>query len=233
MLKLNEELRRYGFIYPDDPASYPCSLVGGRIGTERLVVDRRALRPHPRPRDQLPDGAAHRRDDRGGRRRRPQDPQVVDRLPAQAPVHGPPGHARHRHRGDPRARAAARGRVRGLLLAIPTTRRPGARTGRARALGPRDARRRRALRRVEDRLPAPRRRGLHPPAAGGQGGGGHGDVRHGRRGAAGRQAAAQDRPRQRRRLPRRRDLPGRLGLAPRPLRDAAARPRAQTARWCR
>lgn len=33
MLKLNEELRAYGVIYPDDPASYPCSLVGGRIGT--------------------------------------------------------------------------------------------------------------------------------------------------------------------------------------------------------
>ena len=33
MLKLNEELRKHGYIYPDDPASYPCSLVGGRIGT--------------------------------------------------------------------------------------------------------------------------------------------------------------------------------------------------------
>lgn len=33
MLKLNEELSRHGYIYPDDPASYPCSLVGGRIGT--------------------------------------------------------------------------------------------------------------------------------------------------------------------------------------------------------
>jgi glycolate oxidase len=33
MLKLNEELRKHGVIYPDDPASYPCSLVGGRIGT--------------------------------------------------------------------------------------------------------------------------------------------------------------------------------------------------------
>jgi glycolate oxidase len=33
MLKLNEELRKFGVIYPDDPASYPCSLVGGRIGT--------------------------------------------------------------------------------------------------------------------------------------------------------------------------------------------------------
>jgi glycolate oxidase len=33
MLKLNEELRQHGVIYPDNPASYPCSLVGGRIGT--------------------------------------------------------------------------------------------------------------------------------------------------------------------------------------------------------
>jgi glycolate oxidase len=33
MLKLNEVLARHGLIYPDDPASYPCSLVGGRIGT--------------------------------------------------------------------------------------------------------------------------------------------------------------------------------------------------------
>src|SRR5918997_1732448 len=33
MLKLNEELRGHGVFYPDDPASYPCSLVGGRIGT--------------------------------------------------------------------------------------------------------------------------------------------------------------------------------------------------------
>lgn len=33
MLKLNEVLRPHGVMYPDDPASYPCSLVGGRIGT--------------------------------------------------------------------------------------------------------------------------------------------------------------------------------------------------------
>jgi glycolate oxidase len=33
MLKLNEQLRPYGVFYPDDPASYPCSIVGGRIGT--------------------------------------------------------------------------------------------------------------------------------------------------------------------------------------------------------
>jgi glycolate oxidase len=34
MLKLNEELlHRHGVFYPDDPASYPVSMVGGRIGT--------------------------------------------------------------------------------------------------------------------------------------------------------------------------------------------------------
>lgn len=33
MLKLNEVLAGHGLIYPDNPASYPCSLVGGRIGT--------------------------------------------------------------------------------------------------------------------------------------------------------------------------------------------------------
>jgi len=33
MLKLNEVLAAHGLIYPDDPASYPCSQIGGRIGT--------------------------------------------------------------------------------------------------------------------------------------------------------------------------------------------------------
>ena len=31
MMKLNEELKQYGVLFPDTPASYPCSLVGGRI----------------------------------------------------------------------------------------------------------------------------------------------------------------------------------------------------------
>ena len=31
MLRLNEELKQYGVLFPDTPASYPCSLVGGRI----------------------------------------------------------------------------------------------------------------------------------------------------------------------------------------------------------
>lgn len=33
MLKLNEHLAQYGVFYPDDPASYPVSIIGGRIGT--------------------------------------------------------------------------------------------------------------------------------------------------------------------------------------------------------
>ena len=33
MLKLNEVLQPHGVMFPDDPASYPCSMVGGRIGT--------------------------------------------------------------------------------------------------------------------------------------------------------------------------------------------------------
>ena len=76
MLKLNEELRKHGVMFPDDPASYPCSLVGGRIGrsgwsliggryghTRDLVFSIQIV---------LPDG----RDHRGRRRRRPEDPQV-------------------------------------------------------------------------------------------------------------------------------------------------------------
>ena len=89
MLKLNEELQKHGVIYPDDPASYPCSLVGGRRD-QRLVFDRRALRAHPRPRHQLPDRASHRRDHRGRGRWRAQASQVLQRLPAEASVHGSP-----------------------------------------------------------------------------------------------------------------------------------------------
>ncbi len=115
MLKLSEELRPHGFIYPDDPASYPCSLVGGRIGTSgwSLIGGR-----YGHTRDLvisfeivLPTGEIIRVGDGGGQ----EGAQVVERLPAQAPVHGPPGDARHRHRGDARAGQAPRGRVLGLL----------------------------------------------------------------------------------------------------------------------
>ena len=94
---------------------------------ERLVADRRPIRPHARPRDQLRDRAAHRRDHPGRRRRRQEGAQVVVGLPAQAPVHGPPGNARDRHRGDARARATARGGVLGVLRLSTTTWTPGRR----------------------------------------------------------------------------------------------------------
>ena len=82
---------------------------------ERLVAHRRPLRAHPGPRDQLRDRAPDRRDHPRWRRRREEGAQVVERLPAQAPLHGAPGDARDRHGGDARAGEAPRGGVFGLL----------------------------------------------------------------------------------------------------------------------
>ena len=190
---------------------------------QRLVADRVALRAQPRPRAQLRPRAADRRRDARRRRHRPQDLQELERLPAQAPVHGPPGHARHRDPGDAQAvpeaggRAVAVLRLRRLRQRLPLHRRAGpGRRG--------DVRRGGAVRRVEGRLPAARRRGLHPPAGRREGARVRRAVRLGGRGPRRRQAADADRPRPRRPLPRRRDLRGRLGGPPRPLRHAAARP---------
>ena len=194
---------------------------------QRLVADRRPLRPHPGPRHQLPDRAPDRRDHRGRRRRRAEDPQVVDRLPAQAPVHGPPGHARDRHRGDARAGPPPGGRVRRLLRTTPTSTPPGESTGALATSGLAtlagvvlfDEWKVRYLRRDDEAyIPQPGPR---------EGGRGDRHVRDARRGRAGGAAAAADRPRDRRQLPRRRDLAGRLGLAPRPLRHAAPRAAAR------
>lgn len=38
MQNLNRSLHQYGVIYPDDPASYACAFVGGRIGTSGLSL---------------------------------------------------------------------------------------------------------------------------------------------------------------------------------------------------
>jgi glycolate oxidase len=38
MQTLNRSLEKHGVIYPDDPASYACALVGGRIGTSGLSL---------------------------------------------------------------------------------------------------------------------------------------------------------------------------------------------------
>ena len=115
MLKLNEELRPHGVFYPDDPASYPCSLVGGRIGTggwsllgarfghtRDLVISMEVV---------LPTGEIVEIGEGGGRKLRKSSTGAHP----QAAVHRPPGHARHLHRGHARAGPAARGRVRRLL----------------------------------------------------------------------------------------------------------------------
>src|SRR6516225_523775 len=95
MLKLNEELRKHGYIYPDNPASYPCSLVGGRIGTSgwSLIGAR-----YGHTRDLVRDRRADGRDHQGGRRRWTEGAEVLEWLSAQASVHGAPRDARDRHR---------------------------------------------------------------------------------------------------------------------------------------
>ena len=201
MLKLNQELRPHGVFYPDDPASYPCSIVGGRIGTGGWSLLGGRLRAYARSRDLDAVRAPDRRDHRGRGRRRAQAAQVVDRLHAQAAVHGPPGNARDRHRGDARACQPSRDRVRGVLRlrrlheGLPDDRQ-------VRPLGDRDARRRGAVRRVEGALPAPRRRGLHRAARGRQGRGRGRAVRAARRGRAREQAGDGDRAQRGRPLPR-------------------------------
>ena len=134
----------------------------------RLVAARRALRPHARERRLDAGRAPDRRDRADRRRRRAQAAQVLDGPQPQAAVHRPPGHARHLHRGDARARAAARDRVRRVLRVRGLRERVGD-DRHPRQVGPRHARGRRAVRRVEDRLPAPRRRGLHRAAGVGAG----------------------------------------------------------------
>ena len=115
MLKLNEYLAPHGLFYPDDPASYPCSLVGGRIGTSgwSLIGAR-----YGHTRDLvlsfdhvLPTGEI----DPRRRRHRAQGVEVLERLPAQAPLHGSPGHARDRDARDPQALPETRGRALAVL----------------------------------------------------------------------------------------------------------------------
>ncbi|CAA9478931.1 MAG: Predicted glycolate dehydrogenase, 2-subunit type, iron-sulfur subunit GlcD, partial [uncultured Solirubrobacteraceae bacterium] len=189
----------------------------------RLLAPGRPLRPHPRPRHLHGGGAAHGRD-RGDRRgRRAQAAQVLHRLQPQAALHGPPGDARDLHGGHARARPAARDAVRRVLRLRRLHEGPRDRRA-AHDVRAGDARRRRALRRVEARLPAPRRRGVHPPARLGQGRGGRRHVRPADRGGARGQGGHEARAQPRRQVPGRRDRQGRLGLAPRPLRHPAARP---------
>ncbi len=115
MLKLNEELRRTGSSTRTTPPPTPSRSSGGRIGTSgwSLIGGR-----YGHTRDLvisfeivLPTGEHH----RGRGRGRQKAAQVVDGLPAQAPLHGASGQPGDRHRGDSRAGASTRSRVRRLF----------------------------------------------------------------------------------------------------------------------
>ena len=165
MLKLNEELRPHGVFYPDDPASYPCSLVGGRIGTggwsllgsrfghtRDLVISMEVV---------LPTGEIVEIAEGGGRKLRKSSTGLTLK------------HLFTGHQGTlgicteatlelvprPETEFAAFFAFDDYMKALPDDRR-------ADEVGPGHDRRRRALRRVEAALPAPRRRGLHPAAGG-------------------------------------------------------------------
>ena len=201
MLKLNEELKRHGVMYPDDPASYPCSIVGGRIGTggwsllgaryghtRDLVISMQVV---------LPTGDIIEVGEGGGRKLRHSSTafnlkqlftghQGTLGIATEATLELVP-------RAGGRVRRVLR--VRGLHERVPHDRG-------ADAVGAGHDRGRGALRRVEAALPAPRRRGLHPAAGVGARGGRRGDVRREVRGRAGLQAGDGDRPLRRRQVPR-------------------------------
>ena len=114
MLKLNEVLGQHGLIYPT-PGVVP--LLAGRRADrhQRLAADRLPLRATARPGAQLRPRAADRGRDALPATGSAQDQQVVQRLPAQAPLHGPPGHARHRNGSDAQAVPETRGRAVAVL----------------------------------------------------------------------------------------------------------------------
>ena len=184
MLKLNEELRTPRRLLSRRPGELPVQPRRRAHRHRRLVAAGRALRPHARQRDLDAGRAPDRRDRRDRRGRRPQAAALLHGPEPQAAVHRPSGHARDHDRGDARAGAAPRGRVRRVLRLrrLHEGLRDDRRADQVRAG---DDRRRRALRRVEDRLPAPRRRGLHPAAGVREGRRRGGDVRRQVRGRAG------------------------------------------------
>ena len=164
MLKLSQELQPLGYIYPDNPASYPCSLVGGRIGTSgwSLIGGR-----YGHTRDLvisfeivLPTGEIIRVGDGGGRKIRKSSSgyQLKHLFMGHQGTLGIVTEATLELVPRPEAEFSAF-----FSLPVATWTGGGRRASFARA-GRRHPRRRRPLRRVEARLPAPRRRGVHPAA---------------------------------------------------------------------
>ena len=163
MLKLSQELQPLGFIYPDNPASYPCSLVGGRIGTSgwSLIGGR-----YGHTRDLvisfeivLPTGEIIRVGDGGGRKVRKSSSGYQLK------------HLFMGHQGTlgivteatlELVKRPGDGVLGILRLSLLQGRLAGDRG--VRALGRGDPRRRRPLRRVEGGLPPTGRRGVHPAA---------------------------------------------------------------------
>ena len=223
MLKLNERLAQHGLFYPDDPASYPCSLVGGRIGTSgwSLIGSR-----YGHTRDLvlsfdhvLPTGdVLHVGDGIGGKISKSSSGYQLKHLfMGHQGTLGIATRATLKLFPKPEAELSP-------FWAFDNYDDAYACVGRA---GPRrrgDVRRRGALRRAQGRLPAPRRRGLHPAAGRRPRAGLRRHVRLRGRGPRRRQAPVPHRQGARRPLPRRRDLRGRLGRAARPVRHPAARP---------
>ena len=168
MLKLSEELKPLGFIYPGRSRLLPVLARRRPDRDQRLVADRQPLRPHPRSRDLV--RASCSRQARSSASATAAAGRSGSPCPATSwtPLHGPSGYARDRHGGDARAREAPRGGVLGVLRVpgLPDAWRATAELARS---GRRDARRGRSVRRVEARVPAARRRGVHPAAGLGQG----------------------------------------------------------------
>ncbi len=162
-LKLNEILEPLGKFFPDDLAGYANAVIGGRIGCGGWTLIGGRYGHIPDTVISMECVLPERRGDLGRRRRHQEGAQELLRVPPQGPLHAAPGHAVHRHPGRPRALPQARGRVRRLLRLRQLgrlLRRPLRRHHqglRHHLLGD-------DLRRPQDRLPAPRRRGLHPAA---------------------------------------------------------------------
>ena len=181
MLKLSQELQPLGFIYPDNPASYPCSLVGGRIGTSgwSLIGGR-----YGHTRDLvisfeivLPTGEIIRVGDGGGPKMRKSSSgyQLKHLFMGHQGTLGIVTEATLELVKRPEAEFSA-------FFAYRSYEDAWRADGRVRTLRRCHPRRRRPLRRVEGPLPPPRRRGVHPAARLGAGRRRGGHVRERRRG---------------------------------------------------